>query len=62
MAAGDGADSVSRADQCESEGEGDAEDANLVPGDHGGAAAKEHEDECAHQFSKVLFHEFLQFV
>ena len=60
VASGDGADPVSRADQSESEGEGDANDAHLVPRDHSGAAAEEHEDECAYQFSEVFFHGFLQ--
>jgi hypothetical protein len=60
VTAGDGSDAVGGTDEGETEGNGNAKYADLVPGDHGGAAAEEHQDEGADEFSKVFFHEFLQ--
>src|SRR5690606_15332658 len=49
VAAGDVAEGVGPGDDREAEGEGDAVEADEGPGEHGGAAASEHEPERAEQ-------------
>ena len=56
VAAGDGANAVGCADQRQSKGEGDAEDADLVAGNHGRSTAEEHQDEGAHEFREIFLH------
>ena len=56
VAAGDGPNAVSRANERKAKGECDADDADLVAGDHGSTAPKKHQDEGADQFCKVFLH------
>jgi hypothetical protein len=56
VAARDGADALGGTDEGETEGDGDAEDADFVASNNGSAATEEHQDEGADEFSEVLFH------
>ncbi len=56
VASGDGPDAIRRADEGKAKSECDAEDADLVAGDHGSSATKKHQDEGANQFRKIFLH------
>jgi len=56
VATRDRADPIDRRDLCQPESSGDADNADLIPGNDCRSNAKLHQDECPYQFRKEYLH------
>ncbi len=57
VAAGDRANAVGCGNQPQPEGERDAQNADLIAGNHGRSTPKKHQNEGAYQFRQIFLHE-----